>query len=188
MFSGEGETQIALTFQHPAFTPVYTSLTIEVDNGDVSASNTYDIDSVYTYMIQQGGGGVTVDGTITAYSFYGYENLSDVSQVSGGATYTLYTNLNGTTVYYAEDETGVAYLTENDDEAMVFDAAGEKDCNVQLILNTLYVTTRVDQTETKTVDGQEITFTKYYNTRSVSRGTMEGVSRIYSSRSSASSV
>lgn len=145
VFSGEGETQIALTFQHPAFTPVYTSMTIEVSGESLSASNTYEVDSVYTYMVQQGGGGVTVDGT---------------------------------TVYYAEDESGAGYLTENEDEALVFDAAGVNDCNVQLILNTLYVTTRVDQTEEKTVNGQEITFTKSYNTRSVSRGSMEGVAAL----------
>ncbi|KAJ6110191.1 hypothetical protein N7486_002426 [Penicillium sp. IBT 16267x] len=31
---------------------------------------TYDIASMYVHLAQQGGGGTTIDGTVTVYSFY----------------------------------------------------------------------------------------------------------------------
>ncbi|MDE7272846.1 MAG: alpha/beta hydrolase [Lachnospiraceae bacterium] len=211
IFSGRKETQVAVAFQHAAFTPVYNTMTIAVAHGDLKASKTYDVGSVYTYMVQQGGGGVTVDGTVTAYSYYGYEGMNHVNQASGGVTYTLTTEVDGETFYYAEDENSTAYLTKMDtvpqdvftgglddmekpgdamdfnmsmsfdkgnavpEDAMIFDASGAEDCNIRLILNTLYVTTRVDQSEVRTVDGQEILFTKSYDMNNASTGSMEGV-------------
>ncbi len=87
VFSSTEEAQVAVTFQHAAFTPVFTTMTIAVDGGGLTASKTYDIASVNAYMVQQGGGGITVDGTVTAYSYYGYEGLSVGNAVQ--ATYVL---------------------------------------------------------------------------------------------------
>lgn len=227
VFSSEGETQVAVTFRHAAFTPVFTTMTIAVDGSGVTASQTYDIASVYAYMVQQGGGGITVDGTVTAYSYYGYEGLSAANATQ--ATYVLKTEVNGETVYYAEDADGTPYLAKTEEsagsgiegfgglgggmdgpdgdldddiggfggsidgldgdleggglggfggfggfaassvpeDAVVYDAMGENDCDVQFLGNTLYVKTRLDKTEAKTVDGKEITFEKEYTSGAI---------------------
>ena len=63
VFSSAEETQVAATFRHAAFPPVFNTMTIEVDNGNgLTASKAYDIASVYTYMAQQGGGRLPADG------------------------------------------------------------------------------------------------------------------------------
>ncbi len=188
VFSDKGETQVAVTFRHAAFTPVFNTMTIEVNNGNgLTASKTYDIASVYAYMVQQGGGGITVDGTVTAYSYYGYEGLTVDNAVQ--ATYTLsYQDEDGTTWYYnqaggvsqAVEKTSVGFMGEESvtlaapDDAAVYNAMGEDDCDVQFIVNTLYVKTRLNKTEVKTVDGKEITFTKTYTSGQI--GNWDGVS------------
>ncbi|MDN4482244.1 hypothetical protein [Demequina lignilytica] len=164
--SSDGETQVALTYVNWAFVPVYTTMTVEVDptalRGAVPSGAhpmaTYDIASVYAYMAQQGGGGTTVDGTVTAYSFYGVANLEEASQVLNDVTYTLRATVDGATLYYAAGGT----LTDAAASAQVFDGNGVEDRNVQLIGNTGYNTSRVDQTVDLEVDGQTITFTKVY--------------------------
>ena len=93
VFAAENEAQVAVTFRHAAFAPVFTTMTIAVDGAGLSATQTYDIASVYAYMLQQGGGGLSVDGTCTAYSYYGYDGLSiDNAQQS---IYTLSVNEDG---------------------------------------------------------------------------------------------
>lgn len=95
------------------------------------------------------------------------------------------------TLYYAESADGVGYLAEAvekksigfmgeervtlaaPDEAKVFDAMGPEDCDVQFIVNTLYVKTRVDRTQTMTVDGRDIEFTKEYTRGQI--GSWDGV-------------
>lgn len=62
------------------------------------------------------------------------------------------------------------------DDAKTYDASGADDCNIQLYKNTIFSTTRVDQKVTKEVDGQQIEFTKVYDTSNVSSGSYEGVS------------
>ncbi|MCD8189182.1 MAG: hypothetical protein LUD78_03010, partial [Clostridiales bacterium] len=167
VFSSEGETQVAVTFMHWAYVPVFTTMTITVDGDGLTASKTYDVDSVYIYMVQQGGGGVTVDGTVTTYSYYGFENLDDIWQIMTKSTYVLTTTIDGTTYYYAEDGT----LTTDKSEAQSFDASGEEDTNQQLIGNTAWITTRLNQTEDKTVDGETITFDKSYSSGSTANAT-----------------
>ena len=180
VFSSAGETQVAVTFRHAAFTPVFNTMTIEVNAEGLSASKTYDIASVYSYMVQQGGGGLDADGVAMAYSYYGYEGLSIANAAQ--ATYNLTTEVDGKTMYYAEDENGNGYLSaavekettgfmgetrivlSAPDDAVAYDAMGADDCDVQFIVNTLYVKTRLGKTEVKTVDGKEITFNKEYST------------------------
>ena len=165
-------------------------MTIAVDGAGLSASQTFDIASVYAYMLQQGGGGLTVDGTCTAYSYYGYEGLSIDNAAQ--ATYTLSVKDGDKTLYYAEGPDGAGYLAEAverrsigfmgeeritlaaPDEAKVFDAMGPDDCDVQFIVNTLYVKTRVGKTQTMTVDGRDVEFTKEYTKGQI--GSWDGVS------------
>ena len=164
VFASEAETQIAVTYMNWPYTPVYTTMTIAVAADDLEASQTYDIASVYIYMVQQGGGGETIDGTVTAYSYYGFDNLTDASQILNDATYTLgVAQDDETTLYYAEDESGTAYLTDDETLAVAYDANGEDDCNHQLVAQTAFSTTRVDQTVDMEVDGETVTFTKSYS-------------------------
>ncbi|MFT4082653.1 MAG: hypothetical protein QM638_08710 [Nocardioides sp.] len=167
-----GESQIALTYQNWAFEPVYDSMSVTVSakhlrhaSGlvatDLSAS--YDISSVYVYEAQQGGGGTTVDGTVTAYSFYGLRNLTSWRQLMSPATYTLKTTVDGTDEYYAADSSGTATLVTDPSAAMSYDGSGAADRNQRLIGNTLYVTTRLDQTVSRTVAGRDLSFTKVYS-------------------------
>jgi hypothetical protein len=156
VYASAGETQIALSYINWPFIPVYTTMTVDV----AGESETMDIASVYVYEAQQGGGGVTVDGTVTVYSFYG---LKDVTPIANFVTYTLSANVDSATKYYAEDESGNGILVDTAAEAKSFDGNGVADCNVQVIENSIYVTTRrTAQYEDKTVDGETITFTKTY--------------------------
>lgn len=190
VFAAGNETQVAVTFRHAAFAPVFTTMTISVDGAGLRAEKTYDIASVYAYMLQQGGGGLTVDGTCTAYSYYGYEGLSIDNAVK--ATYTLTVKDGERTLYYAENADGAGYLAEAvekksigfmgeeritlgaPDEAKVFDAMGPEDCDVRFIVNTLYVKTRLDKRITLNVDGKDVEFTKEYASGQI--GSWDGVS------------
>lgn len=87
---------MAGTFRHAAFTPVYTTTTIEVDGAGLTASRTYDIASVCAYMLQQGGGGLTC----TVDSCYGCEGLTIANAAQ--ATCTLSVTEGDKTLYYAE--------------------------------------------------------------------------------------
>lgn len=165
VFASDAETQVAITLMNWPYTPVYNAMTISIESGDLSFEKTFDIASVFVYMVQQGGGGVTVDGTVTAYSYYGFENLDDVDKILNKATYSLCVEQDGEKRYYAEDEAGKAFFTNDEEAAAVHDASGEDECNERLVANTAYVTTRVDQTEDKVVDGVTVTFSKEYSTR-----------------------
>lgn len=68
-------------------TPVYTALQIDIAWTSFEASHTFDITSVYVNEVQQGGGGVTQDGTVTAWSFYGLGEIDDVFKLAGHAFY-----------------------------------------------------------------------------------------------------
>lgn len=181
VFSSAGETQVAVTFRHAAFTPVFNTMTIAIDDGQgLTASQTYDIASVYAYLVQQGGGGLPADGVCTAYSYYGYDGLS--IECAAKSTYTLrYTDENGETWYYNQNgglSAAVEKTTQSfmgpvtslaaPDDAAVYDAMGKDECDVQFIVNTLFVKTRLNQAETKTVDGKEITFAKEYSSGQIS--------------------
>lgn len=163
VFASQTETQVAVTYMQWSATPVYTTMTISINSGELSAEQEYDIASVYTNMVQSGGGGVTVDGTVTAYTYYGFANLTDWSQVLNPATYTLTTGEGDSVQYYAEKEDGTGYLTSDEEEAKVYEASGEDECNEQLIVNTAMITTRLEQTEEKEIDGEAVTMNKTYN-------------------------
>lgn len=163
VFSSESETQIAITFMNWPYTPVYTSMTISVDADGLEAEKTVDVASVFVYMVQQGGGGVTVDGTVTAYSYYGFANLDDVSMILDSATYTLSVERDDKTLYLVEDESGACSLTEDEQLATTYDASGEDECNERLVANTALITTRMGRTEEREVEGETLTLTKVYS-------------------------
>ncbi|MBE6164615.1 MAG: hypothetical protein E7156_04780 [Streptococcus gallolyticus] len=133
-------------------------------------SQTYDIASVYVNMVQSGGGATTVDGTVTAYSYYGIANVDSVSQVMNNATYTL---VSDDGQYYVENEDGTSYLTSDESSATTFDASGEDEMNQALIGNVAVMTSRINQTITKTIDHSEITFTKKYDTSNINKSYQE---------------
>ncbi|MCD8008959.1 MAG: hypothetical protein LUF68_08545, partial [Clostridiales bacterium] len=162
VYSSEGETQVAVTFMHWAYTPVFTTMTITVDDGDgLSATKTYDVASVYAYIVQSGGR-ASGDGNTVTYSFYGLDldSLTDVYQLAKDTEdYTLYTTVDDTTYYYAEDEDGNGYLTTNEDEAAVYTQSTEVR-EPALVNSTVFIENRLTLTEDKTVDGETVTFTK----------------------------
>lgn len=166
--SSAGETQIAVTLLYWPFAPVYTTLTIDVDTTvvdgfDEELSTAHDIVSVYVYEAQQGGGGITVDGTVTAFSFYGLENLTSADQVLSPVTYVLSTTVDGQTRYLGQQTPGADSLVGDPAEATVFDGAGPQDRNVRLIGTTAYITTRLNQTVAREVGGETHVFTKVYS-------------------------
>lgn len=154
VFSSRNETQIAIKYINWAFIPVYTTMTVEV----WGESMTYDIASVYVYEAQQGGGGTTVYGTVTAYSFYGFKNLTDVNQIMSPAKYILKTEIDGKTMYYAESN-GVGSLVDTEAGAARFTARNR---NQQLIGNTCYITSGVGKTDTRNINGTQYTFERVY--------------------------
>lgn len=160
--TSSSETQIAVTYLNWPFEPVWTTMTITVRRSELEASASYDIVSQYSYLAQQGGGGTQIDGTVTAYSFYGIANLTTPEQIATPANYTLNTTIDGAQYYYAESANGTGTLVDTIASATTFDGNGVEDINLQFIGNTLYVTTRINATATKTVNNASITFEKEY--------------------------
>lgn len=138
-------------------------MTICVSHNGIQYQKTYDIASVAAYMVQTGGGGVAVDGTVTCYNYYGLLEMNE--NAAGSATYTLTTEQDGTTYYYMENADGTSALTADAAAAKAFDANGEADCNVKVLHNVVFVQTRMGQTEQKTVNGEAVLFQKNYSNR-----------------------
>lgn len=178
VYSDSRETQIAVPYVQMAFTPVYTNMVISVDRAAVSGADdaaeeaftqSYDIASVYVYQVQHGG--LNPNGAVLVYQFYGFDEdtLTDWSQLMHGFEYALYIeNEDGTKAYYSEENGGC--LVDSADAAALYDAAGAQDLNIRLwdqavIYDTTSVIENEDgsktyRTETKTVNGENITFNK----------------------------
>lgn len=157
------ETQIAVTLLYLPNTPVYTQMKISVNASSASSEKIYDIASVYVHETQQGGGGETKDGTVTAYSFYGLSNLNDASQIVSSCSYVLTYEDQGIVYYYGQDTNGNGILVEDLDKATSFDGNGVEDYNIQVINNTVYITSRPGSSAVKQVGNQTLTFTKKYS-------------------------
>lgn len=167
VFASAEETQIAVTYVHWPMTPVYAALQIDIAWTSFEASHTFDITSVYVNEVQQGKGGVTQDGTVTAWSFYGLGEIDDVFKLAGHAFYILKTQQDGSDAYYAEDSSGTPYFAADKSEAMSFDASGSDECNQQLLGNTVYATTRIKNPEEHEVDGNSLSFARVYTTNTI---------------------
>ena len=160
------KTKIVTTYIYWAYAPVYTTLRIEINTANVvrneqmyadtaSFSHDYEITSVYAYN-EMGGG---LDGA-QGWTYYGFANLTEPSQVFYPATYTLtWTDADGAVWYYGEDESGNGILVAEEADGISFNC--DEECNVRLV-NQLMNYTRVSGTENKTVNGEEIEFTKRY--------------------------
>ncbi len=193
VFAAEDQTQIAVTFMHWPYVPVYTTMTIAVDDGEgLMAETTYEIGSVYIYMVQSGGM-ANHDGQVVTFDFYGIDpvSLTDVHQLVVDQTYTLalyeyevdedgnYVEEHGSKVVTSakflcedEDEDGNATLTLEDGIPQMGGtyAAPEnaiyynatEDRDPQLVGTTVYVRNRLNQTETVEIDGKEVELVKVY--------------------------
>ena len=166
-----GKTEIALRYQYCSNIPVYTTMKIDVKDDKLkydrklykmNSSYIYDVASVYAYEVQQGGG-MDKNGTVVCYSFYGL-NLKSWKDIVDPVTYTLKTDVNGSTKYYSEDENENAYLVDSADKAKQFDATGSEDYSIQLVNQSVYVTEHMNQTVDKEITGSgTLTFTKVYS-------------------------
>ncbi|MCD7887930.1 MAG: hypothetical protein LUG44_10055, partial [Clostridiales bacterium] len=162
VYSSAGETQVAVTFMHWSYTPVFVSMTITVDGGDgLTATKTYEVASVYAYVIQSGGR-ARGDGNVVTFSYYGLDldSLTNVYQLAKDTEdYTLYTTVDDTPYYYAEDENGEGFLPTYEEETPVFRQSA--DAREPALVNaTVFIENRLALTEDKTVDGETVTFTK----------------------------
>lgn len=158
-----GKTEIAVRYQQWAYLPVYTTMTIEVNERALSASSSYykigglsstwDIASVYAYSIQAGGAGGDDHGV--TFNYYGVY-LESWEQVQNPIRYRLVT---ADGQYYSKN----GGLTTNVDDAWSADGTGPDDYNYQLIDHHIVVVTmRETQTVEKTVNGKTVAFTKQY--------------------------
>lgn len=162
----ENETVIAVTYQQWAYVPVYSQMTIEIDDGnELKASKDYNISSVTAYMVQTGGG-TTVDHTVTCYNYYG------VDGVNANNFYTLTTKVDGKTYFYAEDSESKGYLVEGivsgKGFAQTITAPQEAwrsknaiDWHVEVHNNVVFVETRttIPTTVTKEINGEKVELT-----------------------------
>lgn len=178
VIANKGETVIPVTYLQWAYIPVYSTMEITINNGSLSASKTYDICSVAAFSVQTGGGGVTVDHTVTTFNYYGLKNLT--LENAANTTYTLSTVRDGKTYYYAENADGKGYLAEGiavegfggrisyNAPADAWKGDATEKYHIAVLGNVVFWETRDDKSEVKTVDGEEITFTQNISvTRSV---------------------
>ena len=170
VYTDTSVTQVALPFVHMAFVPVYHTLTIQVDQtalggtvAEETLSKSYEVASVYTYQCQHGG--LNPNRALLCYQFFGIdeESLQDWSQLMHGFGYALFEeDEEGVRRYYVED---TGSLTENVEEATIYDANGPEDLNIQfwneaLLYDTTSCIEQSDgsymyRTATKMVDGEE---------------------------------
>ncbi len=162
-------TEIEVSYIYWAYAPVYTTMHVEIANTHVSCDelmyvkpeafvHDYAIASVYAYSVMSGG----PTGT-QSWTYFGFANLTEASQVFKPATYTLTTtNENGDTSYYGEDANGNGILVATAAEAVLFNC--DEECNVHLEGQTVSYDRLYDQTADKQVGDATITFTKAYTT------------------------
>lgn len=162
VLSSNNETEVIVTYQQWNRVPVYSSMKITVNNGSLTASKTYAVDSVSAYMVQTGGGGVTVDHTNTIYNYYGLHGMT--LENAANTYYTLSTDVDGTTYYYAEDSSGNAYLSPADSDGDAPSDAWKGDAtakyNIAVHGNVVFRETRTNDTQEREVDGTTYTFTE----------------------------
>lgn len=167
-----GKTEIAVRYQYWAFTPVYTTMTIKVSEDKLEydhanytlagTEQTYDIASVYAYSVQSGG--QALEDHAVCFAYYGVK-LDSWEQVQIPVVYRLTTtDSTGAVKYYAQNALGIPVLTDDPDEAVLFDGTGTEDYNYQLVDGHLvYMTLRYGQTVEKWAGGKVYTFSKEYD-------------------------
>jgi hypothetical protein len=155
VFSSAGETQISINLVVWAATPVYNTMTIEVKTDKVSSlaraaldstiSKTYDVASVYTHMVQLGGGLDLSGKTVTCVSVFGIDGIEnlELEDVYTQVQY-YYAVTNGERgpkakeLYFLIDNGDGTYtVTEDKSEATVYLA---ETSNTQLLGHTIFTT------------------------------------------------
>lgn len=162
VYAGENITQISVNLQLWAAAPVYTQLTIQV-NGKPAAEATFDVASVYTHMVQTGGGLDLEGKTVTVVSIYGIEDTQNltVSDVFGDVTYR-YTYREGQgpqakeKYFLVDDGNGGFTVTENKEEATQYPSPSS---NVQLLGHNLFTTDAAGTVEVE-YGGETYTFSR----------------------------
>lgn len=159
----KSRTTIHVNYTYWAYTPVYQTLTVDVakkyltwDEDEYKVddiSHDYSIASVYVYNVMAGG----QTGTQT-WTIYGLDGLENWQQIFNDPTYTLSAETDGETRYYSEANGGSLV---DESSATSYDAS--TDTNLQLLDNTIYLTRQYNQTEVKSINGQDVTFTKVYS-------------------------
>lgn len=159
----KNRTTIHVNYTYWAYTPVYQTLTVDVAKKHLTwdedeykvddISHDYSIASVYVYNVMAGG----QTGTQT-WTIYGLDGLENWQQIFNAPTYTLSAEIDGETRYYSEANGGSLV-----DEASATSYNASTDTNLQLLDNTIYLTRQYNQTEVKSINGQDVTFTKVYS-------------------------
>lgn len=159
----KNRTTIHVNYTYWAYTPVYQTLTVDVAKKHLTwdedeykvddISHDYSIASVYVYNVMAGG----QTGTQT-WTIYGLDGLENWQQIFNAPTYTLSAEIDGETRYYSEANGGSLV-----DEASATSYDASTDTNLQLLDNTIYLTRQYNQTEVKSINGQDVTFTKVYS-------------------------
>lgn len=159
----KNRTTIHVNYTYWAYTPVYQTLTVDVAKKHLTwdedeykvddISHDYSIASVYVYNVMAGG----QTGTQT-WTIYGLDGLENWQQIFNTPTYTLSAEIDGETRYYSEANGGSLV-----DEASATSYDASTDTNLQLLDNTIYLTRQYNQTEVKSINGQDVTFTKVYS-------------------------
>lgn len=170
VFSSGNTTQIAVNMVYWAYTPVYTTMTIDVNTEKVEGyegevSYTTEIGSVYTYMVQTGGG-LDYYGTVTAQCVYGLANTAELelSDVGSYPTSFNYAYMEGegmhkeAVAFLIDNGDGTYSVTENAEEATEYEA----DNNPAWIGHMLLSTNREETIEAE-FNGETVAFSKNYN-------------------------
>ncbi len=102
VFADAGVTQVSVNLVVFSFIPVYSTMTIEVNTGKVAgyegeASKTYDVGSVYTHMVQTGGGLDLANATVTVQNLFGIQGITGLDDADV---------FNPSTCYYVYSESG----------------------------------------------------------------------------------
>ena len=162
VYASENTTQISVNLQLWAAAPVYTQLAIQV-NGEKPAEMTYDVVSVYTHMVQTGGGLDLQGKTVTVVSIYGIDGIENLtaSDVFNEVTYR-YTYREGQgpqakeKYFLVDDGNGGFTVTENKEEATVYPSEAS---NVQLLGHNIFTTDAVGTVEVE-YNGETLTFSR----------------------------
>jgi enterochelin esterase-like enzyme len=156
VFSSAGETQISINLVVWAATPVYNTMTIEVKTDKVSSlaraaldstiSKTYDVASVYTHMVQLGGGLDLSGKTVTCVSVFGIDGIENLTleDVYTPVQY-YYAVTNGERgpkakeLYFLIDNGDKTYTVTTDKSEATFYPA-DTSSNTQLLGHTIFTT------------------------------------------------
>jgi hypothetical protein len=170
VFASSDTTQIAVNMVYWAYTPVYTTMTIDVNTDKISGydgevSYSTEIGSVYTYMVQTGGG-LDYYGTVTAQGLYGIANMDDLelADFSGHATSYDYAYQEGegmqknAVAFLIDNGDGTYTVTENEDEATKYDAD-----NAAALVGHFLLTTNRDESIEAEYNGEMVEFSKNYD-------------------------